>query len=110
MSKFATALVISVFSMLTGCGGDKGSGFIGHWVGQAAASRSFLDIKFSEGIYHIDVSYPDPVTGNKLEVNKLEAVAASETVLLIHAPLGDVSMRLEGDTVALEDQVFKKSK
>jgi hypothetical protein len=103
-------IIVAFFAVLTGCKDDKGHGFIGHWVGEKAASRKFVDISFSDGVYHVDFSYPDAFSGEKLEVNKLEGVAISESVLMIRAPLGDVSMRLEGDTVSMEDKIFRKSK
>jgi hypothetical protein len=110
MSKYTVFVFVVFFAILTGCKDDKGKGFIGHWVGEKPAARKSVDISFSEGVYHVDFSRPDRVSGEKIEVTKLEAVAISDSVLMIHAPLGDVSMRLEGDTVSIEDRIFKKSK
>jgi hypothetical protein len=110
MSKYMIAVLFTVFAILAGCKDNKGHEFIGHWVDVKKDSRMFVDISFSDGIYHVDFSYPEPVHGEKLEVNKLEGTAVSDSVLMIHAPLGDVSMRLEGDTVSMEDETFKKSK
>jgi hypothetical protein len=110
MSKFKIAMLLAAFAILNGCKDDKGSEFVGHWVNQQTSSRSYVDISFSDGIYHIDFASPDPIIGDKIEVDKLEGVSVSESVLMIHAPLGNVSMRLEGDTLSMEDQTFKKSK
>lgn len=109
MPKIINVLSLAAFCLVAGCGEEKGKDFIGHWQGQGSASRSSLDISHTEGSYHIDFSYPDPVIGKKLEVNKLEAVAESDTVLIVHAALGNVTLRLEGDTVSMEDKVFKKT-
>jgi hypothetical protein len=102
--------LVAFLSILTGCKDDKGKEFIGHWVSEKPAARKTVDISFSDGMYHVDFSYPDGFSGVKIEVTKLEAVAISDSVLMVHAPLGDVSMRLEGDTVSIEDRTFKKSK
>jgi hypothetical protein len=110
MSKYMIAVLVTIFAILAGCKDDKGHGFIGHWVGEKAAERKSVDISFSDGVYHVDFSYPDAFSGEKVEVNKLEGMAVSDSVLMIHGTFGDVSMRLEGDTVSIEDKTYRKSK
>lgn len=96
--------------ILAGCNSEKGKDFIGHWEGQESASRTSMDIAFSDGIYHVDYHSPDAVTGKTQETNKLEALAASDTVLVVHGQLGDVTIRMEGNSITLENHKFVKTK
>lgn len=109
MFKISTILLLSAFVIVGGCDRGKGKGFVGHWIGQDAASTSALDIVYDDGLFHIDHHYLDKYLGGK-KVDKLEAKAVSNNVLEINAELGSVDMRLEGDTLFLENEKYQKSK
>lgn len=105
-NKFA---LMAVFVLLSGCN-DKGHDFVGHWVDVKDPKTSYLDINYSDGIYHVDVSSFDPFLTLKEQVNHLEAQAMSDTVLTIHTGFGNVDMRLEDKKIFFEDHTYQASK
>lgn len=109
MNNTIKSVILAAIFCMAGCK-DKGQDFIGHWEGQGSAQRTSLDISYSDGIYHVNYNSPDPVFGTKQETSKLEGEAMSESVLKIRAPLGEVTMRMEGDIVTLDDHTFRKLK
>lgn len=107
MENMIKLVAIAAFVLLVGCK-DKGHEFIGHWANVKDPTNSYLDISFSDGIYHVDVSSFDPYLTLKVQTNKLEAQAMSENVLTIHTAFGGVDMRLESDKIFFEHEVYKK--
>ncbi|WP_411566815.1 hypothetical protein ACLIN3_27270 (plasmid) [Pseudomonas orientalis] len=103
------AIFMILFFFLSGCK-EKGGDFVGHWADVKNPTTSFLDIDYSDGVYHIDVNSFDSYLTLKQKVVKLEGTAMSDSVLTIHAGLGNVDMRLEGDQIFFEHHVYKKTK
>lgn len=103
------ALFMILFIFLSGCK-EKGGDFIGHWVDLKNPTTSYLDINFSDGVYHINVNSFDSYLTLKQKVVRLEGVALSESVLTIRTGLGSVDMRLEGDQIFFEHHTYQKTK
>lgn len=93
---------------LYGCSEPKGSAFQGHWIGKNGNNASVFDIKYSDGVFHIDHHYRNAWL-KKDEVNKLEATASSDDVLAINTGLGSVNMRLENGKLLFENKEYEKT-
>jgi len=102
------AVVFALTSALSGCNEPDGSAFQGHWVGKDSRNASVLDIKYSDGVYHIDNHYRNTWLA-KDEVNRLEATASAKDVLVIKTALGSVNMRLEDGKLLFENKEYEKT-
>lgn len=108
MKKAIKLAVVAAFFVLVGCK-DKGSEFVGHWADVKDPNNSYLDISYSDGVYHVNVSSLDRYLTMKVQVNRLEAQAMSDSVLTIHTGFGNVDMRLENEKIYFEQDVYQKS-
>lgn len=108
MNKGIKLAVIAVFVLLVGCK-EKGHDFVGHWTNIKEPTTSYLDISYSDSVYHVNVSSLDRYLTMKVQVNRLEAQAMSESVLTIHTGLGNVDMRLENNHIFFEHDVYQKT-
>lgn len=102
-------IVLAVALALSGCK-DKGEKFIGHWQDVKEPDTSYLDITYSDKVYHVNVNSLDVFLDGKPKVIRLEAQAMSDSVLTIHAGLGNVDMRLEDDKIYFEQHIYQKPK
>lgn len=101
-------LVLGVSVVISGCGGPKGSDFVGHWERTQKTAPASLDIKYEDGIYHIDRTAKSMLDGN-METQRLEGTALSDTVLKVDMGIGVLTLRLEKGQILVDDEVYAKS-
>lgn len=101
-------LVVGVSAVVSGCGGPKGSDFEGHWERTSAKAPASLDIKYEDGVYHIDRTAKSMLDG-KMETKRLEGTALSDTVLSVNVGLGVLNLRLEKGQILVNNEVYIKS-
>lgn len=103
------SVMLMTFLLLTGCK-DKGSEFIGGWVeiGKADGKASYLNIKYSDGIYHIDYKKSFHFNDSGYINEKYEAKAESESVLSIIGGR-ETPLRLTDGVIDFSDKKFKKN-
>jgi hypothetical protein len=102
-------VVVSILvSSVAGCGAPQGADFIGHWDNGDSKTPYTLDIKQSNGVYHIDQTYKT-IFSKEINRDKMEAVPLSNEVLEIK-DFGGGSMRLENNHLYFDDQEYTKSK
>ncbi|MEE9681887.1 hypothetical protein V4842_26665 [Pseudomonas moraviensis] len=94
------------FSMLTGCGADKPSAFVGHWVEISSTDSKpmTLDISKEGNVFHIDEK--KSLFGKEFE-SKLEGKADSDSTL--SAKGGAVSFRLQDGRLFYKGRELSKS-
>jgi hypothetical protein len=109
MSNIIRFIIFAGILVIAGCK-DKGKDFVGHWADVKEPATSYLDITYSDNVYHINVNSIDRFLDMKPKVIRLEAQAMSESVLTIHTGFGNVDMRLEGDKIFFEQHTYQKSK
>ncbi|WP_180558334.1 hypothetical protein [Arsenophonus endosymbiont of Apis mellifera] len=126
-------LVFTITFALSGCNEEKGKDFIGKWYQDKSQEfPSTLNIKYEEGIYHIDFNYLDENLAKRkyshlvsdffdgkskimpsrkrdygkdsYRVKALEAKAISNTVLQGN----DFSLRLENGKLKFNEEVYEK--
>ena len=110
---YLASLFIFAF-LVSGCGGGRGDGFVGRWIGKNN-ERMFKPtyvmtiVKDGEN-FHIDIAttkdalgYGKPTTNTQ----KFEAKAESDTVLSMLNGLA--TMRLEGGIISFDGTIFIKS-
>lgn len=100
--------VFGMAAVISGCGGPKGSAFIGHWVGGTEKTPISLDIKYDDGVYHIDRQAKSPFTGN-LDTKRLEATALSDSVLSINMGIAVVNLRMDNGQILMDNKTFTKA-
>ena len=106
--------IIFVAFFVSGCGGGKGDGFIGKWVGkndEAMFKPSYVMIITKDGDnFHVDIDETMDTLGyGNLETTKqkFEAKAESDTVLSLFGGLA--TMRLEKGVISFDGTSFTKS-
>ena len=97
--------VLFFIVVASGCNGEKGLGFVGGWTGIDENKPMTLDIKYEDGIFHIDEKFS--AFGEEF-YKRLEGKAESGTVLSISG--GILTMRLEGGKIFYKNRTFIKSK
>lgn len=95
-----------IFTLLVGCGADKGAAFIGHWteVNGKTDKPMTLDISYDGEVFHVDKKYN--FLGLDFE-NKLDGKAESDFTLGFNG--GMVTMRLQNNNIFFEGRELSKS-
>jgi hypothetical protein len=95
-----------LFTLLVGCGHEKTSNFVGHWVEVNGSDQKpmTLDISYENNVFHIDER--KNLFGKDFE-SKLEGQAESDTT--ISAKGGAVTMRLEKTRLLYKGRELIKS-
>lgn len=106
LKKIFSLATLLVFSFtLTACN-DKGKDFVGHWKEINAENPYELDIRYDDGIFHVDVDeYSIPRAG--YIKTKFESKAESNSVLTSN---GRRQMRFVNGTLDYESREFQKTK
>lgn len=119
MSKTINVLsCLALFSLslaLSGCGEDKGQGFVGKWTGEDK-ERMFkpsfvMDISKDGEMFHVNLATTQDVMGygkKETETQLFEAKAESDNVLSIAGGL--VTMRLNGNVIQFDGTTYARSK
>lgn len=104
--KFGAVFGVLLFTLLAGCGAEKASNFVGHWVEVNGSDQKpmTLDISYENNVFHIDEK--KNLFGKDFE-SKLEGKADSETT--ISAKGGAVTMRLEKERLLYKGRELIKS-
>lgn len=105
-NKFGVAVGVLLFTLLAGCGVEKPSNFVGHWVEVNGSDQKpmTLDISYENNVFHIDEK--KNLFGKDFE-SKLEGKADSDTT--ISAKGGAVTMRLENNRLLYKGRELIKS-
>jgi hypothetical protein len=107
--KILSFVAVSVLvSGVAGCGAPQGADFIGHWEGRDSDTPYSLDIKQSNGIYHVDQAFKT-IFSKDINRIKMEAVPLSSEVLEVRDLAGG-SMRLENNHLYFDGQEYTKTK
>lgn len=98
------SVLVALSLALTGCN-DKGRDFIGHWKEIDAQHPFELDIKYDDGLFHVDLTeYSIPSAD--FYKTKFESKAESNNVLSSH---GDRQMRLSNGVLDYDGREYSKS-
>lgn len=107
-------LVLFAFA-LSGCGDDKGQGFVGRWTGENKTRMGkptyVMDISKDGEVFHVNLETTADVVGyGKMEkdLQRLEAKAESESVLSMAGGLA--TMRMEGNVIYYDNTTYTRSK
>lgn len=105
-NKLLVVFGFTVCSILSGCGADKASEFVGNWVevNSADAKPMTLNISKEGSVFHIDEK--KTLMGKEFE-SKLEGVADSDKTL--SAKGGAVSFRLQDGRLFYKGRELSKS-
>ncbi len=110
LRKMVAALALtSIAAIVSGCGGPKGAAFEGHWTGGTEKQPASLDIKYDDGVFHIDHKQKS-FYFDEFNTNKWEATALSDNVLSIDLGVVKRSLRLENGHLFLNNEEFNKAK
>ncbi|KAA8689656.1 hypothetical protein [Pseudomonas caricapapayae] len=100
---------------LSGCGADKGQGFVGRWTGENKTRMGrptyVMDISKDGEIFHVNLETTADIVGyGKMEKNlqRFEAKAESDSVLSMSGGLA--TMRMEGKLIYFDNTTFTRSK
>lgn len=100
-------ILFSALLTLTGCK-DKGEAFIGNWVEITNSEHpSGIKITYDNGVYHVDHNKYYPVGLANYRIQKMEASAESDNVLLVINGFGR-TMRLNDNVISFDNSEYKK--
>lgn len=99
------ALIGSLLS-LSGCEAQKGKDFVGKWKSDSK-SKSTLDIRYKDEIYHIDEKHFSPFS-TKVEGNVMEGRALSNDVLSVTLGVFNLNMRLEDKKILFDGMTYTR--
>ncbi|KPW80746.1 hypothetical protein [Pseudomonas syringae group genomosp. 3] len=116
LKKMSAVIFLVLFTFaLSGCGDDKGQGFIGRWTGEnikRMGKPSFvMDISKDGEVFHINLETTDDILGHgkrEKSMQLFEAKADADSVLSIAGGLA--TMRLEGNVIYFDNTTYTRSK
>ncbi|QGG79016.1 hypothetical protein [Pseudomonas syringae] len=107
-------LVLCAFA-LSGCGDDKGQGFVGRWTGENKTRMGkptyVMDISKDGEVFHVNLETTADLVGygkKEKALQRLEAKAESDNVLSMAGGLA--TMRMEGNVIYFDNTTYTRSK